>query len=305
MRNPGWADLQVNGCAGVDFSSPELTACAFLRAAEWMLESGTALFLPTVITAPPELYRRNLPLIREAVRTHGLEKEIPGLHLEGPFIAPGAIGSHNPAWTQLPTPEAVDALADLAEGFLRLVTLSADAPGAPEAIRRLRQRGVAVSLGHQLADPAGLAAAAEAGAQALTHLGNGLPNRIDRHHNPIWAGLAEDRLSAMLITDGHHLPKELIKVMLRAKGAERIIVTSDTSSAAGLPSGPCRVLGNDAILEPDGRLHNPAKGCLVASASTLSQCMAFLESLELLNEEELHKVGRDNALRLLSLPGEK
>ena len=80
MNNPGWVDLQVNGCVGVDFSSPDLTADAFLRAAEWMLESGTALFLPTVITSAPELYRRNLPLIRETVRTHGLEREIPGLH---------------------------------------------------------------------------------------------------------------------------------------------------------------------------------------------------------------------------------
>lgn len=300
MNNPGWVDLQVNGCVGVDFSSPDLTADAFLRAAEWMLESGTALFLPTVITSAPELYRRNLPLIRETVRTHGLEREIPGLHLEGPFLSPGAIGSHNPAWTLPPTPEAVDALCDLTEGFLRLITLGADTPGAPEAIRRLRERGVAISVGHHLAGSAEIAAAAEAGAAALTHLGNGVPNLLDRHRNPIWAGLAEDRLTAMLITDGHHLPAELIKVMLRVKGAERVIVTSDTSSAAGLPPGPCRVLGNDAILEPDGRLHNPAKQCLVASASTLSQCMAFLESLELLNEKELRRVGRENALRLIS-----
>ncbi len=63
----GWVDLQVNGCVGVDFSAPDLTAADFLRAAEHVLASGTGVFLPTLITAPPEVYRRNVPLIRLSV----------------------------------------------------------------------------------------------------------------------------------------------------------------------------------------------------------------------------------------------
>ena len=92
MRNPGWIDLQVNGCSGIDFSSPELTGDDFLRAAERVLESGTGCFLPTLITSPFGLYRRNLGVIRRAVVRHGLEREVPGVHLEGPFISadPGA-----------------------------------------------------------------------------------------------------------------------------------------------------------------------------------------------------------------------
>lgn len=91
---------------------------------------------------------------------------------------------------------------------------------------------------------------ADAGAQALTHLGNGVPGMVPRHRNPIWAGLAEERLAAMIITDGHHLPPELIRVICKVKGAAKIIVTSDASPGAGLPPGPCRVFGSDAILEP-------------------------------------------------------
>lgn len=100
MRNPGWIDLQVNGCSGIDFSSPELTGDDFLRAAERVLESGTGCFLPTLITSPFGLYRRNLGVIRRAVVRHGLEREVPGVHLEGPFISadPGAAGAHNPDW---------------------------------------------------------------------------------------------------------------------------------------------------------------------------------------------------------------
>ena len=104
----------------------------------------------------------------------------------------------------------------------------------------------------------------------LTHLGNGIPNLLDRHRNPVWAGLAEDSLTAMLIADGHHLPADVIKVMIRCKSPEKIIIVSDASPATGFAPGHYTVMGNDAILEPNGKLYNPHLQCLVGSASTSS-----------------------------------
>ena len=91
----GWVDLQVNGHHGVDYSDPGLTEDSFLRSAEELFSAGTEVFLPTVVTRPEALYRRNLPLIKRAVEKHRLEKQIPGIHLEGPMIT--AQGSHDPA----------------------------------------------------------------------------------------------------------------------------------------------------------------------------------------------------------------
>lgn len=302
MRNPGWVDLQVNGHLGVDFSDPELTADAFLRAAESLLESGTEVFLPTLCTAPLSLFRRNSDLIRRAVESHGLTRWIPGLHFEGPFISgsPGAVGAHQPQWTLRPDPETVAALCDAGGGFLRILTMAAELPGAVEGIAAARSRGVVVSLGHQLAGFPEVAAGAAAGAALLTHLGNGVPNQIDRHFNPIWAGLAEPRLKAMIITDGHHLPGELVRVIIRCKGVENVIITSDASRITGLPPGAYSVMGNASVLDPDGRLYCPERRCLVGSASTLSRCMAFLAGLGILDEDGLRRVGRDNPLAVLA-----
>ena len=83
MRNPGWIDLQVNGCGGVDFSDPELTRDAFLRAAEQVFESGTERFLPTFVTSPFPVYRRNLALICDAVDREGLVVNVPGVTSRG------------------------------------------------------------------------------------------------------------------------------------------------------------------------------------------------------------------------------
>jgi N-acetylglucosamine-6-phosphate deacetylase len=118
----------------------------------------------------------------------------------------------------------------------------------------------------------------------------------------MWAGLANDNLTAMIITDGHHLPASVIKTMVRAKGADRIVVVSDASPAAGLPPGRYQFLGNDAVLEPSGRLHNPVKQCLVGSSATMLRCMNHLASLELLSLDELLKVGFSNPLRMIGIP---
>ena len=93
----------------------------------------------------------------------------------------------------------------------------------------------------------------------------------------------------------------MIKTAIRAKGADRLVVVSDASPVAGLPPGRYHVLGNDAILEPSGRFHNPEKPCLVGSSATMAQCMAHLVSLGELTEDELVGVGRGNPLRLIGL----
>ena len=300
MTIPGWIDLQVNGQIGVDFSSAALTADDFLRAAEAVLNSGTVLFLPTVITSSMELYRRNLPLIAGAVESHKLEEHIPGIHLEGPFLnpAPGYSGCHNPEWMLPPAKERFDELFNLCCGRLKLITVSA---AAGELIPYIKSHGVTVSVGHCPAEPEELARAAKLGAELFTHLGNGVPNQLPRHKNVIFNALAEDRLKAMMITDGFHLPPEVIKCFIRCKGVDNIIVISDGSPAAGLPPGRYNVLGNDAILEPEGKLHNPAKQCLVGSAFTMKRCMDYLRSLELLSEEELATVGYFNPLAAIGI----
>jgi N-acetylglucosamine-6-phosphate deacetylase len=301
----GFVDLQVNGFAGVDFSSPGLTEAELVRAWRALLAQGTAAFLPTVITSPLDVYARNLPLLAQVLRRDEFRGRVLGLHLEGPFISPepGVVGAHNPAHVRAPDVDLLARLLDWAEGRVRLLTLAAEVPGAADLARFARTRDVTVSVGHSSFDTADLDRMAAAGATALTHLGNGLPNRLPRHANPIWVGLAHDAFIAMVIADGHHLPAPVLTTMVRAKGPERLVVVSDAAPVAGLPPGRYTVLGNDAILEPSGRFHNPEKQCLVGSSATMAQCMAHLASLNLLSEDALHAVGVRNPLRLLSPAG--
>ncbi|MCQ2377615.1 MAG: hypothetical protein MJ016_00190 [Victivallaceae bacterium] len=295
----GWVDLQVNGHCGVDFSAPDLTESDFLRAADELFAAGTEVFLPTLVTRDAALYRCNLPLIRRAVEKHRLERQIPGVHLEGPMIT--APGAHDSSLILECTPENVHFCHHIGEGFIRMMTLAADAPHSAEAIAEAKKLGIIPSVGHHLAGYDAVRRAADAGAPLLTHLGNACPNQIGRHENPIFAGLAESRMTAMIIADGHHLPGELVRLFFRVKGADGIIVTSDACSLCGNAPGEYRLWGNRAVLESCGRLYNPDRQCLVASVATMEMCMRYLRSLDFLSESELLKVGRTNALKLLNL----
>jgi N-acetylglucosamine-6-phosphate deacetylase len=294
----GFVDLQVNGYGGVNFTSETLTQDEVIATAGALARRGTLAFCPTVITAPQAVYRQALPALAAAMRDPRSQGRLLGIHLEGPYISPadGAVGAHPTAFTRLPSPADFDALYRLAEGRIVLLTLAPELPGAPELVRHAVSLGVVVSIGHTLADGPAVRAAVAAGARLSTHLGNGCPNLLHRHHNPIWPQLAAGELSAMLITDGHHLPPEVIAAFLAAKGPRRTLVTSDAAPAAGLPPGEYAFFGTRALLEPSGRLRNLERDTLAGSAATMLDCMNFLAGLGLLSEAELWQVGRDNPL---------
>ncbi len=303
MKIPGLVDLQVNGFKGADFSDARLSEESFTTACLEILAAGTSAFLPTVVTSSSEVYRHNLPLIAKVIAREEFAGGLFGIHLEGPFIsaADGARGAHDRRWVRHADLEYLRQLLDWAGGQVRLLTVAAEVDGIEELIEYAANEGVTVSLGHQMADSEAIDRAVAAGACALTHLGNGVPAVLDRHNNPIWAGLANDDVCAMIITDGHHLPDNVIKTFIRAKGIARIIITSDASPIAGLPPGRYETLNNIVVLDEGGRLYNPQTGYMVGSSATMLDCMNYLASLRMCAVEQLVQVGFDNPLMLIGV----
>src|SRR5690606_13642444 len=146
-----------------------------------------------------------------------------------------------------------------------------------------------------------LARAADAGATCLTHLGNGMPKVVPRHANSFLDGLGEDRLHATFIGDGHHLPFPVLKTALRAKGLERSILISDAAAPASLPPGRGRRLGNDLLIQADGKLVNPTTGYLVGSSCTLRQIINATRRGLGLGDDEVATLAVRSPARLIGL----
>jgi N-acetylglucosamine-6-phosphate deacetylase len=202
---------------------------------------------------------------------------LPGIHVEGPFISPvdGPRGAHPPRHVRPPDWDEFQRLQDAAGGRIRILTLSPEYEGSAALIRRVADAGVIVSIGHTAATPEQVRAAVDAGATMSTHLGNGSHALIPRHHNYVWAQLADDRLTAGLIVDGHHLPPEVVKTFLRAKTPARCVLVSDVSGLAGLPPGRHRSEMCDLEILPDGKLVVAGQSEVLAGASApLGTCVA-------------------------------
>lgn len=254
----GFVDLQVNGFAGHDLNGLTLDIATVGALCAAMLRVGVTTFLPTLVTAPEARILAALRVIRAAREADPqVAHMIPGVHIEGPHIAPedGPRGAHPATEVRPPSMAEFDRWQEASGGLVKLVTLSPHWLESPAYIRHVVQAGAHVSLGHTSANAAQIAAAVEAGARLSTHLGNGSHALLDRRHNHLWPQLADDRLTAMFIADGHHLTPAQLKAMLRAKGLTRSLVVSDTVTLGGLPSGKYQTpIGGKVELRADGLL---------------------------------------------------
>lgn len=305
VQLPGLVDLQVNGFAGWDVNSPDVDAAAIVELTRALWAVGTTTYLPTVITAPEERMMRSLRAVSEArSRNPVVAHSIAGIHVEGPFLSgdPGARGAHEADQLRDADLAEFDRWQDAAAGLIRIVTIAPEVPGAVEFVAGVVQRGVRVSIGHTAATPDQIRSAVDAGASLSTHLGNGAPRTLPRHPNLLWTQLAEERLAAMLITDGHHLSREVATVMLRAKGMSNVILTSDAASLAGaLPGVYDTAVGGRVVVELDGRLVLEGSDLLAGSGASLMECLEWSIGQLPFDEDDLVALATRNPARMLGL----
>ncbi len=273
----GLIDLQVNGYKGLDCNDISATPALIPQMVRAMLAIGVTTFAPTVITASEEDILSRLAMIAEGRASDAVALAcIPLIHVEGPHISPleGYRGAHRASCVRPPSLAEFARWQDACGGLVGLVTLSPHFPGSDEYIAAVVAAGVHVSIGHSHASQEQIQRAVDAGACLSTHLGNGIAPLLPRHPNPIWSQLAEDRLTACFIADGHHLPAEALKAMVRAKGLDRSILVSDTVSLAGMvPGHYVTPVGGRVELSSDGRLSVEGTPALAGSAIPLIQCI--------------------------------
>ena len=294
---PGLVDLQINGYGGQEFSSPQLTSEKVAAIVEAVLAGGVTRFCPTITTESFAVLSHSVQTIARACKeSPDLARRIVGIHLEGPYISPedGPRGAHPRQHCRAPDWDEFQRLQEAAGGLIRLLTVSAEYEPSAGFIRRAVAAGVVTSIGHTAATPAQIHAAVDAGARLSTHLGNGCHPLLPRHPNYIWSQLADDRLTASLIADGHHLPAEVVKCLIRAKSVDRCILVSDLSGMAGLPPG--RYAGSLVPLEilADGRLVVAGQRAMLAGASAPL-------SVGVANAAQFAGIGLAAAIRLATL----
>lgn len=275
----GLVDLQVNGYAGFDLNGDDLSVETVDGLREALRRVGVTTFVPTVITAEAGRLQRSLQVIAEARRRYPLvAAAIPFVHVEGPFISDqdGPRGAHDLAEVRPPDLGEFEAWQRASGGLVGIVTVSPHWAGSAEFIAGVVADGTRVAVGHTHADAAQIRAAVDAGASLSTHLGNGAHAQLPRHPNYLWTQLAEDRLQAGFIADGHHLPRDTFVAMVRAKGVDRSFLVSDSVAVGGQTPGIySSPVGGEVELTDDGRLLVRGTPYLAGAAAPLADGVAW------------------------------
>jgi N-acetylglucosamine-6-phosphate deacetylase len=274
--SPGFIDIQVNGFAGVDFSSPDLDAEKAISVLPAIWSSGATTLCPTLITNSLSALARNFAILEQAARMNpDFAHAVPCYHLEGPFISPhGSHGAHDPQWMRPPNWDEFLELQRAAGGRIGIVTLAPELPGAEDFIRKTRSAGVIVAISHTDGGPDDVHRAAAAGATLNTHLGNGCPEYLHRHKAPLWAQLATESLHASIICDGFHLPPDVVKVIVAVKGIDKCILITDAVHVAQLPPGRYSLVGTEIDLLPSGQVVRADRVSMAGSALTMNRGVA-------------------------------
>jgi N-acetylglucosamine-6-phosphate deacetylase len=270
---PAFLDVHIHGAAGHDVM--EATPEALTTIGRFLASHGTGSFLATTVTAPLDATLRSLSglaklLVHPDPSAHPQARPV-GIHLEGPFLSHVRRGAHPPEYLLAPDLKTFDRLFEAAEGYVRLMTLAPELPGAVELTAHATARGVRVSLGHSDANAAETRAAIATGAVSATHTYNAM--RPLHHHEPGILGivLTTDSLFAELICDGIHNQPEMVKLWWRAKGPDRAILVTDAMSATGMPDGEYR-LGEFKVRVENGKAS--IGDVLAGSLLTLDKALA-------------------------------
>ncbi|MGV8879982.1 MAG: N-acetylglucosamine-6-phosphate deacetylase [Sphingobacteriaceae bacterium] len=301
---PGLIDLQVNGVNKIDFNAPDLNTDAILAATEFLISKGVTTYFPTVITNADQATLSILQTIDQACQIHEIVRDcIGGIHLEGPFISPkeGAKGAHDERFIKAPDWNLFKKFQNAAGGRIKIITLAPEWAGSERFIKKCKEAGILVSIGHSLANSAEIENAVKAGAIMSTHLGNAIPLFLPRHPNLIWDQLAAEELYTCLITDGIHLPDSFIKTVIKVKGNKALMI-SDATCFAGMPPGEYQThIGGTVVLDEEKRVSlKDSGGLLAGAAKTLTENIETMMSRSVTTLSKSWEMASTNVLQMLS-----
>lgn len=241
--SPGFIDLHVHGGNGCDFMDAD--SDAFEKIAQYHSSNGVTSMLATTLAGDTHETERVLKTFCE---THDKIDccNLLGVHLEGPYFSHKYKGAQDPRY--LKNPDMDEAEKFLSYGVVKRWSMAPELDGAMELGEKLSKAGIVASVAHTDATYSTVKSASEKGFSLMTHLYSGMSQASirdgRRQGGAVEAGLLIDEMSVELIADGYHLGEEVLRLILKCKGYEKIILTSDAMRGAGLPENSVTKLGS-------------------------------------------------------------
>lgn len=297
---PGFVDLLDHGGAGYGFADDSVESIE--KISKYLLEHGLTTVLASLYAKPEKRLLKDLRRISDYIMGHP-DSNIRGIHVEGPYLNKKLKGAMNGNYLWKPSVESWNKMWEASRGLIRIMTIAPELPGAMEVIRAAAKQGVILSIGHSMATYDELENAIDNGVAHVTHMFNAMEPFHHRHPGIILGALLHNELKIELIADTLHVHPAVMEFLLKLKGANGIILVSDSIRAGGMHEGEYEfadqkiyMKGKRAYL-PDGTL----------AGSTLTLNMAVKNMIETAGAKitEAVRMASLNGAKVLSLESRK
>lgn len=231
----GFIDMHTHGGGGHPFIGGSVQDV--IDGVNFHLTRGTTSILPTVSAGPFDVMAQAVANIDAAKRSPDTLSNIIGAHLEGPYLSAKQCGAQCPTFITEPNPQDYRALIGRFPDSIARWTYAPENDVNGEFCRYLTEHGILASAGHTDAMYADMVTAIDSGCRLVTHLYS-CTSTVTRNHGFRSLGVIEsaflrDELFVEIIADGKHLPAELIKMIVKIKGVDKVALITDSLEIAG------------------------------------------------------------------------
>ena len=280
--SPGFIDIHTHGAGGYDFADG--TKQDVLNAAAAHAAHGTTTVFPTATATAKDEILRSINVCKQAMKENAPGKPfIAGSHLEGPYFSMEQRGAQDPRYIRNPEPEEYQAFIAAGEGTVKRISYAPELKGAEELCRYLKEQGVVSAYAHTDAIYQEIKPLIDQGCTLATHLYSGM-NTVTRRNlfrklGGVETAFLEDAVTVEVIADGLHLPPELLKLIYKIKGPEKICLVTDSMRGAGLGEGPSMLgpkeNGQPCIIK-DGIAYLPDLSSFAGSVATADRLVRVM-----------------------------
>ncbi|MBA4310349.1 MAG: N-acetylglucosamine-6-phosphate deacetylase [Chlorobiaceae bacterium] len=289
---PGFVDLLVHGGGGYGFSDSNLSSIENIS--QYFLSNGSTTVLASLYAKPTQQLLDDLTRVSDFIIANP-DSNIYGIHMEGPYLNKELKGAMNENYLWTPSVESWEAMWEASKGLIKIMTIAPELPGAIDVMRAAARKGVVLSIGHSMASYEQVEVAIDNGAAHVTHMFNAMSPFHHRTPGVVLSALLRNELKIELIADNLHVHPAVMEFLLKLKGANGIILITDSIRAGGMHEGEYE-FADQKIFMKDHRAFLP-DGTLAGSTLTLN--MAIRNMVESANAKIT------DAVRMASLNGAK
>lgn len=297
---PGFIDVHVHGGYGADFMDASRESLDTIT--KFHGGNGTTSIVATSLTGPKDQLAKVLDVVNDYMAGPMPYAQVVGVHLEGPFINVKYKGAQNPAYIVPPQKEWLMEWHAKYPGLIRQLSLAPETEGALELITWLRHNGINAAAAHTDATYDQVIAAADAGLNQAVHTYNAMSPLHHRNPGVVGAVLTDDRIRAEIIADGHHVHPACIRLLVKAKTDDNLIMITDAMSAAGLEDG-IYDLGGLAVNVSGGVATLKEGNSLAGSTLTMIGALRYVTSKVGVTVHQASRYMSGNPARQLGLFG--